>query len=148
LNHKNICIRAWNLHLPRITGIPLTVLLPSTTKSNHCDIICTKNVHVPKAVGTYRFFWTSRRYSKLCAILACVSKRCVERFGFRTVLFEISESKYKNGDTKYSAKLFEKINRLFVSILLEWHTRIVIRHCNKISIDLQSKSNDILITFF
>jgi len=61
-----------------------------------------------------------------------------------TVLSEISESKNENGDTKYHAKVLLKnmLKKETGYLCLFWND--ILQHCNKISINLQSKSNDIL----
>ena len=61
-----------------------------------------------------------------------------------TVLHEISKSKSENGDTKHNSKLLYNImlRRETGYLCLLWND--ILERCNKISINLQNKSNDIL----
>ncbi|KAL4135161.1 hypothetical protein QTP88_006804 [Uroleucon formosanum] len=79
---------------------------------------------------------------------ACHSEACraltINYKTILTVFFEISDSKNENGDTKYDAKVLLKkmLKKETGYLCLFWNE--ILQHCNKVSIDLQSKSNDIL----
>lgn len=79
---------------------------------------------------------------------ACHSEACraliINYKTILAVLFEISVSKNENGDTKYNAEVLLKkmLKKETGYLCLFWND--ILQHCNKVSIDLQSKSNDIL----